>query len=103
MPSKHLRYQSVPEISGYFCRVGKRARSALLDDRTLYRATDVAVDGGQLRRRNAGAVGADPAFRIQQDPAADRRSRQADRKIGIAEKRNGAAPRPGYDPRASTA
>src|SRR3954465_7190483 len=65
----------------------RRSRSALprLDHQTLHGTAEITSGVAKARRGDTGAARPDPAFGIEQDPLADRRTRQADREVGVDE------------------
>src|SRR5882724_12141265 len=58
---------------------------ALLDHETLNRAAKVALDVGETRHCEPGAIGPDPGFRVHQNPLADRLACEAHREVGVDE------------------
>ena len=57
----------------------------LLDHEALHGAAEIASDIGKPRHGEAGAIGTDPGFRVEQNPLADRLPRKADGEVGIDE------------------
>src|SRR3954454_10074640 len=66
----------------------RRSRSALprLDDQTLHGAAEITLDVTEARGSDARAIRPDPAFGVQQNPLADRQTRQADGEVGVDER-----------------
>ena len=59
--------------------------SSLVDHEALHGAPEITLSIGKTRHRQAGALGADPAFGIEQDPLAERLARHADGEVGVEE------------------
>ena len=75
----------VPQGAIVLVRSVDQSRRPTLDHEALHGTTEIALPISQSRHGEARAVRADPAFRIQQDPFADRLARHADGEIGVEE------------------